>query len=138
VGLDTALHTLGLEGRVRCTGFVPDLEHFVAWIAAADVLLNLRQPTAGETSATALRGLAAGKPVIVTQDGWYDELPDDVCVKIPPGDTEALLSAMRRLALSAHERDAMGQRAAAYAAQEHDPARAAGAYISFIDGILAR
>jgi glycosyltransferase involved in cell wall biosynthesis len=138
VGLETALQTLGLEGRVRCTGFIPDLEHFVAWIAAADVLLNLRQPTAGETSATALRGLAAGKPVIVTQDGWYDELPSDVCVKIPPGEPEALLSAMHRMAFSAQEREAIGRRAAAYAAKEHDPARAAEAYIRFIDRILAR
>jgi glycosyltransferase involved in cell wall biosynthesis len=102
----------GLEGQVICTGYVPTMRHFVSWIAAADVLVNLRYPTVGETSGTALYGLATGRPTIVFDDGWYAELPDDVCVKVPPNDADALVLAMQRLARDVTLRQDMGQRAA--------------------------
>jgi glycosyltransferase involved in cell wall biosynthesis len=125
------LRALGLAEGVRATGFVASLPAFADWIAAADVVLNLRYPTVGETSATALRALAAGRPLIVFDHGWYSELPDDVCLKVPVMDEQALLTAMRRLAEDHELRQQMGQRAAAYARQ-HQPERVAAAYIEFL------
>ena len=113
------------------TGYLADMRDFISWIAAADVLVNLRYPTVGETSATALRGLAAGRPVIVSDHGWYAELPDDACVKVAPNDSEALYQAMRRLAENPALRHAIGQRAAAYAQREHSLAAAAQRYLRF-------
>ncbi len=121
---------------VAYAGYCENLSLFQSWIAAADVLVNLRFPTAGETSATALRGLAAARPVIVSDHGWYAELPDDVCVKVPPNDLDALLTAMRRLASDSGLRHTIGERAAAYARTEHAPARAAERYMEFIDQVL--
>ncbi len=126
----------GLSDAVTLTGYLADKADFVAWIAAADVLVNLRYPTVGETSATALRGLAAGRPVIVSDLGWYAELPDDVCVKVRPNDLESLLMAMRHLAADPVRRQAIGQRAAAYARAEHTPAQAAKRYLAFITHLL--
>jgi len=123
--------------RVRYIDFVESLEEFVGWITAADVIVNLRDPTAGETSATALRALAAGRPLIVFDHGWYAELPDDVCVKVPVRDEESLSEAMRQLADNAALRRQMGVRAARYAREIHDPARTAQAYMAFIDQVLA-
>ncbi|MGC8780461.1 MAG: glycosyltransferase family 4 protein [Anaerolineae bacterium] len=125
----------GLNDAVTMTGYLADKADFIAWIAAADVLVNLRYPTVGETSATALRGLAAGRPVIVSDHGWYAELPDDVCVKVTPNDEEAVYQAMRRLAGDAALRRAIGQRAAAYAQREHSLAGAAQRYLDFIGKI---
>ena len=127
-------HDLG--EAVISTGYLADIHDFVSWIAAADVLVNLRYPTVGETSATALRGLAAGRPVIVSDHGWYAELPDDVCVKVAPNDSEALYQAMRRLADSPELRHAIGQRAAAYAQREHSLAVAAQRYLGFVAEIV--
>jgi glycosyltransferase involved in cell wall biosynthesis len=128
-------HDLG--DAVIFTGYLADTRDFISWIAAADVLINLRYPTVGETSATALRGLAAGRPVIVSDHGWYAELPDDVCVKVAPNDNEALYQAMRRLADSSDLRHAIGQRAAAYARRKHNLAAAAKRYLDFVGEIVS-
>lgn len=137
VDLGAVVETLGVADNVHFVGFVDDLVDFTRWIAAADVVVNLRNPTVGETSATALRALAAGRPLIVWDHGWYAELPDAVCLKAPPGDEEGLLTAMLALARNAELRQEMGRRAADYAAHTHAPARTADAYLQAIQGILA-
>jgi glycosyltransferase involved in cell wall biosynthesis len=126
-----------LHDKVIRTGYVPDLDHFVSWIAAADVLLNLRHPTLGETSATALRGMAAGRPVVVFRSGWYAELPDDVCVKVAPENEDDLVAQMRHLAEQPAARRALGARARAYVQAEHHPAVAAARYTRFIEELVS-
>ena len=75
---------------VTFTGFVPD-EEFPTYFAAVDCLVNLRYPSAGETSGTLIRALAAGKPVAVSDYAQFAELPDDCVVKIPfDGEVDAL------------------------------------------------
>ena len=81
------LQQLGLEDRVRILGFVP-LEDFLSYMAACDVCLNLRYPTAGESSGSLLREMALGKAALVSDLGSYSELPDEACLKLPPGDGE--------------------------------------------------
>lgn len=135
--LQAWLQQHGLGDAVISTGYLPDIHDFVSWIAAADVMINLRYPTVGETSATVLRGLAAGRPVIVSDHGWYAELPDDACVKVKPNDAEALYQAMRRLADSPELRQEIGRRAAEYVQREHSLAEAARRYLDFIAEIVA-
>lgn len=54
-----------LDGRVTLTGYLSDDAELTACIAACDVALNLRWPTAREVSGPWLRALAAGRPTIV-------------------------------------------------------------------------
>jgi glycosyltransferase involved in cell wall biosynthesis len=136
IDLPAVVGRLGLEEAVHCTGYVEDMPEFVSWIATADVVVNLRNPTVGETSATALRALAAGRPLIVFDHGWYAELPDDACLKVAPDDQEGLVAAMSRLATDESRRQEMGRRAGIYATEVHAPARAAAAYIDFIASVL--
>jgi glycosyltransferase involved in cell wall biosynthesis len=75
--------------RIRVTGYVP-LEKFDEYLACSDLVLNLRYPSMGETSATALWAMAAGKPCVVTDIGWFAELPDDVVLKLSAGNPELL------------------------------------------------
>jgi glycosyltransferase involved in cell wall biosynthesis len=72
---------------ITFTGYVADAE-FAAHFAAVDRLLNLRYPSAGETSGTLIRAFEAGKPVAVSDYAQFAELPDDCVVKIPFGDPE--------------------------------------------------
>jgi glycosyltransferase involved in cell wall biosynthesis len=72
---------------ITFTGYVPD-EEFAAYFAAVDRLVNLRYPSAGETSGTLIRAFEAGKPVAVSDYAQFAELPDDCVVKIPFGDGE--------------------------------------------------
>jgi glycosyltransferase involved in cell wall biosynthesis len=71
------------EGIVS-TGYVAD-EDFSAYYSVADRLVNLRYPSAGETSGTLIRALDAGKPVAVSDYAQFAELPDDVVFKVPFG-----------------------------------------------------
>jgi glycosyltransferase involved in cell wall biosynthesis len=72
----------GLTNAVETLGYVDDrTARLIA--AAADAIVNLRYPTAGETSASLLRLMAAGRPVLVSDTGSFRELPDDVVAKVP-------------------------------------------------------
>jgi glycosyltransferase involved in cell wall biosynthesis len=137
VDLEGTIDDLNLREWVKCTGYVTDLNEFADWIYTADVIVNLRYPSVGETSATALRALAAGRPLIVFDHGWYSELPDEVCLKTAPADPAALLAAMQRLAQDASLRRAMGRAAAGHINAEHAPAQAAARYVAFIEQTLA-
>lgn len=136
VDLPALIAKLGLEGAVTHTGYVAKLEQFVAWTTTADIVINLRQPTAGETSAAALRAMAAGRPLIVFDQGWYSEIPNGAAIKIAVGDEEALLAAMRQLAIQPGMRQQMGQYGQGHIAQYHRPAAVASRYIAFLNQYL--
>ena len=83
---DIDLPAIAGEG-VTITGYVPD-EEFAGYYGAVDRLVNLRYPTAGETSGTLIRAFDAGKPVAVSDYAQFAEYPDDVVTKIPLGEGE--------------------------------------------------
>jgi hypothetical protein len=83
----------------------------------------------GETSGTAIRALTLGKPLVVSDVGWFAELPGAVALKVPVGDEEIadLTAALRLLVERRDARDAMGAAARGLATGEHDLARVAEA-----------
>ena len=107
-------------------------------IADSDVLVNLRSPTMGETSAMVVRALSLGKPIVVSDVGWFSELPDEVAIKVPvdDGETEALVQALERLAGDAAYRERMGKAAADWARREHDLDRTADLYVAALEESL--
>jgi glycosyltransferase involved in cell wall biosynthesis len=74
---------LGLAGLIKVVGFVAEEELDDA-LAAAHLALNLRNPTMGETSASQLRYWSKAIPSIVSDVGWYSELPHNVVIKVSP------------------------------------------------------
>ena len=70
---------------ITFTGYVDDLDPYYGMV---DRIVNLRYPSAGESSGTLMRAFAAGKPVAVSDYAQFAELPDDCAVKIPLGDGE--------------------------------------------------
>ncbi len=129
--LEGTARRAGVADRIHITGFV-SFEDFQAAIAATDLCLNLRYPTAGETSASLLRVLAGGRPAVVSEYAQFAELPDDIALKVPLGDDEAgVLAARLRELLAAPEALAtMGRQARRYVAREHAPGRAADAMVA--------
>ena len=78
-------------------------------MAACDVLVNLRSPTMGETSGAVIRGLALGKPMLVSDVGWFSELPDEAVLKIPVDEYEVqTIAAALELAADACGRARVG------------------------------
>jgi glycosyltransferase involved in cell wall biosynthesis len=129
--LDSRLDRLGLvrDRDVLCLGHVNG-ERFQALMARSDICVSLRWPTLGETSASVVGALALGKAVVVSDVGWYAELPDGVAARVPLGEHEAdlLAATLELLAGDDRLRAGLGEAAASYARREHDLARAADAY----------
>ena len=117
---------LGVADRVHITGFL-DYAEFEAAIAACDLCLNLRYPTAGETSASLLRVLALGRPAIVSDYAQFSELPDEITLKVPLGEAEvaALAEAGGAALDDPAQLDKMGEAARDFVRENHHPPRAA-------------
>ncbi|HEY1016001.1 MAG TPA: glycosyltransferase family 4 protein, partial [Herpetosiphonaceae bacterium] len=124
---------LGLGEAVAVTGHV-SAEDFMRYVAAADLCFNGRYPSAGETSASLLRLLGAGRAVLVSDVATFGELPGAVAAHVPVDrDEEALILAYaRRLLGEPALREALEANARAYVAREHTLAGAAAGYARFL------
>ena len=131
LNLDARLEALGLErGRdVLESGRTAERDLW-ALLARADVSVSLRWPTMGETSGIAVRALALGRPLVVSDVGWFSELPDEVAAKVAVDEWEVdlLAAVLELLAGDERLRERMGVAARAHAEEEHSLRLAAAAY----------
>jgi glycosyltransferase involved in cell wall biosynthesis len=134
-GFDLAgrLAGLGLDGVER-EDYV-DEERLWSLMAACDICVALRSPTMGETSGTAIRALVLGRPLVVSDTGWFRELPDELALKVPVDEHEAetLAGALELLGADPAAREAMSAAAREYVAREHDLDRVAEAYVAALE-----
>jgi glycosyltransferase involved in cell wall biosynthesis len=109
-----------VERHVRVLGYVSDPEARLL-ARAADACVNLRHPSAGETSASLLRLLGAGRPVMVTDDATTREYPPNSVLPVPVDrfEDEMLAELILMLADSPSLRDAAGHAARAFVEREH-------------------
>jgi len=119
--------------------YVP-LEEFEAMISACDICINLRFPTMGETSGSLIRMMGSGKPVIVTNRGYYSELPDHCVFKIDPDidESETIKRSLIALIQDKDFRESMGREAAKYVKEKCSIANCAKEYADFIQLINSR
>jgi glycosyltransferase involved in cell wall biosynthesis len=113
------------------------LEENELWrlLADTDVCVSLRWPTMGETSGMAIRALSVGTPLVVSDVGWFSELPHAVAAKVPVDEleVETLVATLERLVSDADLRARMSAAAAGYARQEHDLDRVADLYVVAVE-----
>lgn len=116
--LTAEIERLGLRHHVSVTGYL-DREEMDALIAAVDIVVSLRFPHVGETSATLGAALGAGRPVVVQETGSWAELPEQAVLRIPAVGDEvaALTEALLGLATQPEARARLGAEAGAYAAE---------------------
>jgi len=117
------LQQRGIESRTIVTGRVP-LAELGAYMAAADVAVHLRYPTARETSAALLRVLGQGRPVVVSDLEHLADLPDDAVMRADLTDEEgAVTRALLFLAAHPDARARLGERARRFVRSAHAPSR---------------
>ncbi len=111
---------LGLGSAVQLKGHLRH-EAFISEIAGVDLCINLRHPTMGETSAVVIQAMQLGTPVIVTDAGWYAELPECV-LKVPsgPGAVDALVAHLATLDADRQLLESLAESTRRYAAIELD------------------
>lgn len=127
-----------LQEWIYDIGYVNGLSSLNSLLMASDLCVNLRFPTAGETSASCLRAMAAGCPVIVSDVGWYRELPSESCPRVVHDGTEVsqLVAIFEAWHGSEMDRLTAGILARQYVAENCAPEKVAAAYIGFVETIL--
>ena len=126
-------HGLAEEGLVR-EDWV-DERRLWALMAGVDLCVNLRHPTMGETSGSVIRSLSLGKPLLVSDVGWFSELPGSVALKTPVDEheVETLEAGLELLVTLEDARAQMGAAAAELARREHDLDRVADLYAAALE-----
>jgi glycosyltransferase involved in cell wall biosynthesis len=85
-------------------------------LARADVVSCLRWPSLEAASASAIEAMLYRKATIVTDTGFFKELPESVVKKLDPGNEVASIQvALEYLASNSNSRSELGARAAAWA-----------------------
>ena len=134
--LNSMIRALDIGASVRVLGFRP-IEEFVGYVAACDIVLNLRFPTVGENSGTLMRALGLGKAVIVSDVGSFSELPGEICLKAPVDASEEdfLFEYLNLLVSRRDLREALGARAREWVATECAWPTVARKYAEFLEGV---
>jgi glycosyltransferase involved in cell wall biosynthesis len=120
--LSSLANVLGV--RLLISGAVDDDALALAF-ARADIVSCLRWPSLEAASASAIEAMLWGKPIIVTDTGFYREIPDDLVAKVSAAnEVPDICAVLERLSESSAERASMGARAqqwatATYSAQNY-------------------
>jgi glycosyltransferase involved in cell wall biosynthesis len=124
-----------LEGEGVVREDYVDEQRLWSLMAACDVCVSLRYPTMGETSGTAMRALSLGKPLVVSDVGWFSELPDGAVLKVPVDEREieTLAEALELLATNAEARTTLGAAARDVVEREHRVERVADLYAAALE-----
>jgi glycosyltransferase involved in cell wall biosynthesis len=128
--LSTADH-LGVGDAVTFTGPLSP-ETYRAWLACAEIAVQLRRSFNGEASAAVGECCACGVATIVSDLGWAGELPDGAVRKVPPTvSADRLAGVIDELAADGAARQHLGDQARRVAG-EHSFARAARTLVSLV------
>ncbi|MBZ5582712.1 MAG: hypothetical protein LAQ30_11020, partial [Acidobacteriia bacterium] len=94
---------------------------FLLASAAVDACINLRDPTAGETSGITIRLMGMGKPVLVTDSPENARYPADACLRVARGAAErdSLFQHLRLLTYLSEAAAAIGRRGAGHIRGTH-------------------
>lgn len=127
-----------LQGSVELCGYVDD-EKLHNLYQRSDVLINLRNPVIEGASWSLVEAMSQGKPVIVSDHGFYAEMPDDCVIKISSDAKKEVqeLRAVLKWAIC-HHRDSeeIGQKAKTYVAEHFTPLKYSIQFENFLNGII--
>jgi len=122
--------------RVKITGYLPD-DAYRAWLQAADIAVQLRTTTRGETSGAVLDVMAYGLPLITNAHGSNHELPQHAVYMLPEDLTPAMLqAAILELAASRTARLRLGRNAQVWIRHHHSPGKIVELYCQAIEKSL--
>ena len=131
--IEAKISSSGLGDRISITGWA-DAEVFHSYLAGADLAVQLRANSRGETSAAVLDCMNHGLPTLVNAHGAFAELPADSVWLLPEVfDDQALADAMTTLWLAPEQRRALGERAREVLGSAHSPETCAKQYVAAIE-----
>jgi glycosyltransferase involved in cell wall biosynthesis/SAM-dependent methyltransferase len=135
--VEAMIRSMGLSANVRVLGFTP-IGEFTGYMAACDIVLNLRCPTVGESSGTMLRAMGLGRALLVSEIGSFAEFPEDVCLKVPvgAGEEDLIFEYLNLLVSQPEVGRELGARAKRYVAERCNWAAVARQYAEFLESVV--
>lgn len=125
------------QDTIRIAGWV-DQEVYRQYLTAADLCVQLRSLSRGETSAAVLDSMNHGVPVIVNANGSMDDLDATAVWKLPDEFTdEQLVEALEILWQNRERREQMGRAAREIILEQHDLQHCAELYKAAIERFYA-
>jgi glycosyltransferase involved in cell wall biosynthesis len=127
--LERALRTQLDDPRIIRAGYLAEAD-FWRYATRTDLCINLRYPSACETSGIAIRLMGIGKSVVFTTGDEIARIPEDACLRVDSGPAEEEMLAST-IAWAVRHRDALtqiGANAARHIANEHAIDRCAALY----------
>lgn len=123
----------GFKERIHITGYAsPDV--FKKYLAAADIAVQLRAQSRGETSGTVLDCMNHSLPVIVNRNGSLSELDPATAWMLPDEfEDSELINALEKLWQSPELRSQLGKRAREDILVHHAPDACAQQYVEAIE-----
>jgi glycosyltransferase involved in cell wall biosynthesis len=119
--------------RIRIAGWTDDAM-FQQYLQAADVGVQLRAISRGETSGAVLYCMSYGMPTIVNANGAFAALPDDAVYKLPDQfSQDQLRDALQLLHADAGRRAALGETSRALLLRQHSQEHCARLYAEALD-----
>lgn len=137
-GIDGVIEASGKADRIRITGWT-EMPQFRDYLRSADIAIQLRTLSRGETSGTVLDCMNFGVPVILNANGSLADLPQD-CVKMLKDDfaQDELVAAIDELVDNHKQRETLGIRGRRLIETAHDPANCASLYRSAIESFALK
>jgi glycosyltransferase involved in cell wall biosynthesis len=121
------------KNKIRIAGWT-EKEIFRQYLAAADVGVQLRTQSRGETSAAVLDCMNYGLPTIVNANGSMADIDEDAVWKLPDEfSNEQLIEALETLRKDKPRRQRVGEAARNMVLQQHDPRNCAELYRDVIE-----
>ncbi|PJJ96368.1 glycosyl transferase family 1 [Lysobacteraceae bacterium NML91-0213] len=131
------IDSLRAGGRVRITGFV-DGAGYRQYLQAADIAVQMRTMSRGETSAAVLDCLSHGIPLIVNANGSFAETPSEGAIILEDRlRREDLCEALERLRGDPRLRESLARGGRAAIAAAHSPKMCAERYSDAIEAAYA-
>lgn len=125
-------------GRVHISGWV-DTQAFQNYLAAADMAVQLRTLSRGETSGAVLDCMKYGLPTIVNANGSMADLDDEAVWKLADDFADGdLVEALEQLRRDKARRESLGRAARQVIIEEHDPGKCAAQYHAAIEDFYRR
>lgn len=131
--LSTVIAESPQRNRIKITGFASQ-ELYRKYLASADIAVQLRTRSRGETSGTVLDCMAYGIPTIVNAHGSSADLPNENLLKLNNEFTQAeLVEALTRLWSEAQLRQKLSSVSVDYIKHQHHPAQIGQMYRDAIE-----
>ena len=130
------INSSGYNKKITITGYI-SAERYKSILKIADIAVQLRSNSRGETSRAVLDCLSCGIPLIINDYATFRDYPENIVYRIDENPTPEIISQAISLLYGQRElRTKLSKLGHEYVAENHNPITAAQNYVAFIEELL--